>query len=447
MAASAIKISDQTCNCSDQRSAHGAPDEAYSYVCRCGSGMEEIMKNIKEGRRGVRGLRTFVAALLAALVLAMPVAAATITTDDVVIRNSPEDKGQENSIGSLNTGDTVTVLDSATDSTGIQWYLVELPNKNRGYVKAQWVSEDGTVPENPQQEEQTQQEETQQEDAQQQEAQQETVEDSGTEQVGETPDAIDDFTPDELKESDREEKADDAEKEESADGKEKDGEKASDSQESPDLTGGDSYNPFTDPEAHYSMHFYTENDGTGEWYIYNYDTDSRIRIGDLEELNTARTAAEKNASSAKIWRTIACILLILLIVVLVLLYMIIKRNSPAPRRRSGVSSRRRSTVDDDDDDFDEFDYSDEDDDDTESEDDESSEDDSETDEEEEPAEEKEPAQVDPVPVPMTLGNTPSSSDEEYVPQVYNTCCGGAGGSCFSLFCRLFLFIRFTVILR
>ena len=42
------------------------------------------------------------------------------------------------------------------------------------------------------------------------------------------------------------------------------------------------------------------------------------------------------------------------------------------------------------------------------------------DEEEEPAEEKEPAQVDPVPIPMTLGNTPSSSDEEYVPQVYNT---------------------------
>ena len=241
---------------------------------------------------------------------------AHLTTDDVVIRNSPEDKGQENSIGSLNTGDTVTVLDSATDSTGIQWYLVELPNKNRGYVKAQWVSEDGTVPENSQQEEQTQQEDTQQEDAQQQEAQQETVEDSGTEQVGETPDAIDDFTPDELKE------------------------KASDSQESPDLTGGDSYNPFTDPEAHYSMHFYTENDGTGEWYIYNYDTDSRIRIGDLEELNTARTAAEKNASSAKIWRTIACILLILLIVVLALLYMIINRNSPAPRRRSGVSSRR-----------------------------------------------------------------------------------------------------------
>ena len=39
---------------------------------------------------------------------------------------------------------------------------------------------------------------------------------------------------------------------------------------------------------------------------------------------------------------------------------------------------------------------------------------------EETAEEKEPAQVDPVPVPMTLGNTPSSSDEEYVPQVYNT---------------------------
>ena len=35
-------------------------------------------------------------------------------------------------------------------------------------------------------------------------------------------------------------------------------------------------------------------------------------------------------------------------------------------------------------------------------------------------EEKEPEQIDPVPIPMTLGNTPSSSDEEYVPQAYNT---------------------------
>lgn len=34
--------------------------------------------------------------------------------------------------------------------------------------------------------------------------------------------------------------------------------------------------------------------------------------------------------------------------------------------------------------------------------------------------EKEPEQVDPVPIPMTLGNTPSSSDEEFIPQVYNT---------------------------
>ena len=40
--------------------------------------------------------------------------------------------------------------------------------------------------------------------------------------------------------------------------------------------------------------------------------------------------------------------------------------------------------------------------------------------EEETAEEKEPAQADPVPIPMTLGNTPSSSDEEFIPQIYNT---------------------------
>ena len=230
--------------------------------------MEEIMKNIKEGRRGVRGLRTFAAALLAALILAMPVAAATITADDVVIRNSPEDKGQENSIGALHTGDKVTVLESATDKTGIQWYLVELPNKNRGYVKAQWVSDAETVPENSQQEpqqedaqqedaqsEDTQQEDAQQEDTQQEDAQQETVEDTAADEGQEASDAIDDFLPEDTNESDEKEKSDEAGKKESSDGKDKEGDKVSDSQDSPEKTGGDSYNPFTDPEAHYSMHF------------------------------------------------------------------------------------------------------------------------------------------------------------------------------------------------
>jgi hypothetical protein len=42
------------------------------------------------------------------------------------------------------------------------------------------------------------------------------------------------------------------------------------------------------------------------------------------------------------------------------------------------------------------------------------------DEEEEITKEKEPEQIDSVPIPMTLGNTPSSSDEEFVPQIYNT---------------------------
>ena len=341
------------------------------------------MKNIKEGRRGVRGLRTFAAALLAALILVMPVAAATITGDDVMIRNSPEDKGQENIIGVLNSGDSVTVIESAKDSTGTEWYLIELPNKNRGYVRAQWVGDAGTVPESSRQEE-PKQEEPKQEEPKQEEPQQAAVEDAGTDQGEDNAGSVEDVIPEEPVEADDKDKADDSGKEKDAADKEKESGKASDSQESPDVSDGDSYNPFTDPEAHYSMHFYTENDGTGEWYIYNYDTDSRIRIGDLEELNNARTAAEKNASSAKIWRTIACILLILLIVVLVLLYMIIRRNSPAPRRRSAGSSRRRSSLRDDDDEEDEFDFSD-DDDDTDTEPDESSEDENEQDDEE-PAE-------------------------------------------------------------
>ena len=154
--------------------------------------MEEIMNKTQKGRRGAAALRAFAAALLAALILVMPVAAATITGDDVVIRNSPEDKGQANSIGSLNTGDTVTVLDSATDAGGTEWYLVQLPNKNQGYVKAQWVDNGGETVKKNEQEETAKQEETAQEDtdredtAQEDNAQEDAAQaqDAGQEEAG-----------------------------------------------------------------------------------------------------------------------------------------------------------------------------------------------------------------------------------------------------------------------
>ena len=59
-----------------------------------------------------------------------------------MIRNSGEEK-DGNIIGSLNEGDKVTVRSKTTDSTGTEWYYIELPNGNTGYVKAQWIDNDG----------------------------------------------------------------------------------------------------------------------------------------------------------------------------------------------------------------------------------------------------------------------------------------------------------------
>ncbi len=304
------------------------------------------MKNTIQGRRGAAGLRAFAAAILAALILAMPVAAATITGDDVVIRNSPEDKGQENSIGSLNTGDTVTVLESTTDASGTEWYLVQLPNKNQGYVKAQWVDNGGeTVKKVDSQKAQT-------EETAEKEKQDTAAEDTAEQNAAE--EADDAWTEEDPEMFAAQQAAESAEK--TKDDSKSESGKASDSQETPNVENGDSYNPYTDPEAHYSIHFYTENDGTGEWYIYNYDTDKRVRIGDLEELSEARASAEKNASAAGVWRTVACILLILLVIVFVILYLVVKRNRPSsPRRSSSTRARRRAVVNkDDEDEDDEF---------------------------------------------------------------------------------------------
>ena len=103
------------------------------------------MKNTRlGGRRAVR-LASAAAALASAFILTvMTAAAATVNATDVTIRNSPEDKSDySNAIGVLNQGDKVTVISKTTDSAGTEWYNVELENGNRGYVKAQWVDNDG----------------------------------------------------------------------------------------------------------------------------------------------------------------------------------------------------------------------------------------------------------------------------------------------------------------
>lgn len=275
------------------------------------------MKNTRQGRRSYGRIAALVAALTAAILLAMPVAAATVTASDVMIRNSAEEK-DGNIIGSLNEGDTVTVKSKATDSAGTEWYLVELPNGNSGYVKAQWIDNGG---------QDVQAEETAAQEPEEPAQQEETAEAQDNEAAEEEESSGSD-SPAAVSASGGGVGADTSED-------------LADGQDTPDVDDGQTYNPYTDPNAQYSINFVTENDGTGSWYIYNYDTDKRIRIDDLDKLSDYQTQAQKNASSAGLWRTIACILLLLLVAILIFLYVVLRRNTSGGYTRPDRRAERR----------------------------------------------------------------------------------------------------------
>ena len=218
-------------------------------------------------------------------------------------------------------------------------------------MKSQWVDVDGASVET---QKETQAQEEPKQEAEEQDAAEDTVVQPGApdEEPAEPADAdIDDWTLEEAGDDGVaavNADASDGGNQEQAPGTEED-------QKTPEVDNGDAYDPFTDPNAQYSINYVTEKDGTGNWYIFNYDTNKRIRLGDLKELSDAQTSAQKNASSTGIWRTIACILLILVIALLIFLYIIIKRNSPGsgsgPSRRSRRQRRAMVEEDDEDDDF------------------------------------------------------------------------------------------------
>ena len=75
------------------------------------------------------------------------------------------------------------------------------------------------------------------------------------------------------------------------------------------------YGTYSNPDAHFSMHYYYEEgrDDIGHWYVYNYDTDKRIRLSDLADYNDVYNDAIENRSSAEFWKLIAFLLGILLL--------------------------------------------------------------------------------------------------------------------------------------
>ncbi|MDO5132099.1 MAG: SH3 domain-containing protein, partial [Eubacteriales bacterium] len=322
------------------------------------------MRNRKTERRGAGRLTVLIAALLVAVLAAVPAAAATVTASDVMIRNSGEERN-DNIIGSLNEGDKVTVISQSTDKSGIEWYYIELPNGNRGYVKAQWIDNNGEEVETsqtPAAAQQTQEEEKQPE-------QQDSSGQGGEAESGQNWDAaeetpagedadeegIDDWTEEDAEMLNAAPVTDGSGADGAAADAQEGGESIAEGQEAPAAEEENAYNPYTDPNAQYNISFITEKDGTGSWYVYNYDTDKRIRLSDLDKMSDAEQAARKSASSAGIWRMIACILMVLLAALLIFLYLAL-RNTGRPSPRAGRARRRRTPVYDEDEEDDGFVY-------------------------------------------------------------------------------------------
>ena len=105
-------------------------------------------------------------------------------------------------------------------------------------------------------------------------------------------------------------------------------------QDASHVDNGQGNDPYTDSNAKYGIYFAAEEDGTGHWYICNYDTDKRIRIDDLGRLSDAEATARKSAAAAGRWRAIACILIVTQILTIVLLLMLIRSLSSALKKQN-----------------------------------------------------------------------------------------------------------------
>ena len=83
------------------------------------------------------------AAMAVSLAAAVPsvsalAATGTVTGSDINVRSEASTDGSI--VGTVDTGDTVTVGDSATDSSGATWYEVTLSNGTVGYIRSDFLT-------------------------------------------------------------------------------------------------------------------------------------------------------------------------------------------------------------------------------------------------------------------------------------------------------------------
>ena len=299
--------------------------------------------------------RKILITLLMTLVIMMSTSlsalAATVKANGVNLRNAPTTEGN-NIIGSLNKGDTVTILDTVKDKKGNEWYEILLSNGNIAYISASMVDngEEAPAEEEPQQpaqqpEQQPQQPAQQPEQQPQQPAQQTPAEQTQTpaeqtpaEQTPEEQTPAETTTPEKTPEQIA---AEQAAAQQAAEEAAAQNQATIDADRKARISAED-YDPTTDKEARYGIQFLENSDGTGQWYVYNYDTGSKVAISDLHQLAEQETLAKDNAAKASRMRTIIIILVVALVILALFLlwYIFFNRSTPAESRMAAEKRRR-----------------------------------------------------------------------------------------------------------
>lgn len=312
--------------------------------------------------------RKILITLLMTLVIMMSTSlsalAATVKANGVNLRNAPTTEGN-NIIGSLNKGDTVTILDTVKDNKGNEWYEILLSNGNIAYISASMVDngEEAPAEEEPQQpaqQPQQQQEQQPQQPAQQPQQQQQQPQqpaqqqEQQPQQPAEQTQTPAEQTPAEQTpaeqtpaETTTSEKTPEQIAAEQAAAQQAAEEAAAQNQATIDADrkariSAEDYDPTTDKEARYGIQFLENSDGTGQWYVYNYDTGSKVAISDLHQLAEQETLAKDNAAKASRMRTIIIILVVALVILALFLlwYIFFNRSTPAESRMAAEKRRR-----------------------------------------------------------------------------------------------------------
>ena len=303
--------------------------------------------------------RKILITLLMTLVIMMSTSlsalAATVKANGVNLRNAPTTEGN-NIIGSLNKGDTVTILDTVKDKKGNEWYEILLSNGNIAYISASMVDngEEAPAEEEPQQpaqqpEQQPQQPAQQPEQQPQQQTQQPaqqtpaeqtqtSAEQTPAEQTPEEQTPAETTTPEKTPEQIA---AEQAAAQQAAEEAAAQNQATIDADRKARISAED-YDPTTDKEARYGIQFLENSDGTGQWYVYNYDTGSKVAISDLHQLAEQETLAKDNAAKASRMRTIIIILVVALVILALFLlwYIFFNRSTPAESRMAAEKRRR-----------------------------------------------------------------------------------------------------------